>query len=152
VAVVVLVSVERSIALNWNDLRSQPVQWTIRPLPLVGSLLLVWLMYANLIAAWRTVLGRWGERLPPMEAARIWAVSNLGKYVPGKVWAIAGMALMAREAGVAVWAATAPAVVALQFKSQAYERGRLLSIVSLLIVAGMIAFLPRLGTGTSRHA
>jgi hypothetical protein len=38
-------------------------------------------------------------------------VSSLGKYVPGKVWAIAGMALMAQQAGVAAWAATASAVV-----------------------------------------
>ena len=42
-------------------------------------------------------------------AARIWTVSNLGKYLPGKVWAIAGMALMARQAGVSPAAATGSA-------------------------------------------
>ena len=111
IAIAVLAFVARSIALNWNQLQGQPVQWTVRPLPLAGSLLLVWLMYANLIGAWRAVLGGWGERLPPLEAARIWTISSLGKYLPGKVWAIAGMALMARDAGVSVWAATASAVI-----------------------------------------
>lgn len=111
VAVVVLVFVWRSLSSNWAELRTQPVAWTLRPVPAVGSLLLVWVMYAGLIEAWRSVLGGWGERIGRLEAARIWTVSSLGKYVPGKVWAIAGMALMAREAGVAAWAATASAVI-----------------------------------------
>ena len=111
VALVILAFVGRNIATNWTDLRSQPVAWSLHPLPLIGSLLLVWLMYANLIEAWRVVLGGWGEQLTRLEAARIWIVSSLGKYVPGKVWAIAGMALMSREAGVAAWAATASAVI-----------------------------------------
>ena len=38
-------------------------------------------------------------------------MSSLGKYLPGKVWAVAGMALMAQRAGVAPWAATGSAVV-----------------------------------------
>jgi len=42
--------------------------------------------------------------------------------------------------------------VVLRFESPAYERGRILSLVSLLVVLGMIVLLPRLGTGTPRHA
>ena len=38
-------------------------------------------------------------------------MSSLGKYLPGKVWAVAGMALMAQRAGIAAWAATGSAVV-----------------------------------------
>ena len=38
-------------------------------------------------------------------------MSSLGKYLPGKVWAVAGMALMAQRAGIAPWAATGSAVV-----------------------------------------
>jgi hypothetical protein len=57
------------------------------------------------------MLAGWGQGLAPLPAARIWVLSSLGKYVPGKVWAIAGMALMARDAGVAAWAATASAIL-----------------------------------------
>lgn len=95
---------------NWAEVRAQPLAWSVNPGGIVLSVILVWAMYAILIFAWRTMLAGWGERLGVWDAARIWTVSSLGKYVPGKVWAIAGMALMAREAGVAPWAATASAV------------------------------------------
>jgi glycosyltransferase 2 family protein len=57
------------------------------------------------------MLAGWGQRLDGWTAARIWTVSSLGKYLPGKVWAIAGMALLAQRAGIAAWAATGSAVV-----------------------------------------
>ena len=108
---VILAFVIRSFARNWHELQSQPIAWTVRPVPAAASVLLVWLMYMMLIEAWRRMLAGWGQQLDPMSAARIWVLSSLGKYVPGKVWAIAGMALMAREAGVAPWAATASAII-----------------------------------------
>jgi len=101
----------RSLARNWADLRSQPLEWRVQPGWLLVSALLVWLMYALLIVAWRTMLAGWGQRLDAWTAARIWTVSSLGKYLPGKVWAVAGMALMAQRAGIAPWAATGSAVV-----------------------------------------
>jgi hypothetical protein len=101
----------RSLVRNWDQLRTQQLVWQIRPGWLVLSLLVVWLIYGLLILAWRTMLIGWGQRLDGWTAARIWTVSSLGKYLPGKVWAVAGMALLARRAGVAAWAATASAVV-----------------------------------------
>ncbi len=110
-ALVILAFVARTFVRNWDQLRAQPIAWTLRPLPALGAILLVWAMYAILIEAWRRMLAGWGDRLGFPVAARIWVLSSLGKYVPGKVWAIAGMALMAREAGVAAWSATASAVI-----------------------------------------
>lgn len=101
----------RSLARNWDQLRGQPLEWRIQPVWLVLSMLVVWTMYGLLILAWRTMLDSWGQRLDWWSAARIWTVSNLGKYLPGKVWALAGMALLAKQAGIATWAATGSAVV-----------------------------------------
>lgn len=101
----------RSLARNWHDLASQPLAWRIDPVRLILAALTVWAMYALLVTAWRVMLSAWGERLDGWTAGRIWTVSNLGKYLPGKVWAIAGMALMAREAGVSPGAATGSAVI-----------------------------------------
>jgi uncharacterized membrane protein YbhN (UPF0104 family) len=101
----------RALVRNWDQVRSQPLEWQLRPGWLVLSLVLTWLMYALLILGWRSMLSSWGQRLDGWSAARIWILSSLGKYVPGKVWAVAGMALLAQRAGVAPWAATGSAVV-----------------------------------------
>lgn len=101
----------RALVRNWDQLRSQPLEWQLRPGWLVLSLILIWLMYVLLIFAWRNMLSGWGQRLDGWSAARIWILSSLGKYVPGKVWAVAGMALLSQRAGVAPWAATGSAVV-----------------------------------------
>ncbi|HEY7634938.1 MAG TPA: lysylphosphatidylglycerol synthase domain-containing protein [Gemmatimonadales bacterium] len=101
----------RALVRNWDALRSQPLAWRIDPAWIGLSAVTVWLMYALLILAWRTMLVSWGQALEVWSAARIWTVSSLGKYLPGKVWAIAGMALMAQQAGVAPWAATGSAVI-----------------------------------------
>lgn len=107
----ILFFVVRSFARNWDTIRATPLEWRIRPLLLVASALCTWGMYLLLILAWRSLLRDWGYQLRIWTAARIWAVSSLGKYIPGKVWAIAGMALMAQRAGCAPWAATASAIL-----------------------------------------
>jgi glycosyltransferase 2 family protein len=67
--------------------------------------------YAVLIEAWRRVVLSMGEQLGFIPAARIWFVASLGKYIPGKVWAVAGTAVLARRAGVQPSAAVAAALV-----------------------------------------
>lgn len=107
----VIVLAVRALARNWTELRSQPLALEPRPLYLVASLVITWAMYAMLIAAWRAMLVSWRQPLDFGTAVRIWTVSNLGKYLPGKVWALAGMTVMSQRAGVAPWAAAASAVV-----------------------------------------
>ncbi len=110
-AILILLFVIRTFQRNWTDLQAQPISWTFRPAPALAAVIVIELMYCMLIEAWRRMLSGWGQSLPLLDAARIWFVSSLGKYVPGKVWAIASMALMARDAGVAAWAATASAII-----------------------------------------
>lgn len=107
----VLFFVVRSFVKNWDSIRATPLEWHIRPGLLAASALCTWGMYGLLILAWRSLLRDWGNQLGVWTAARIWAVSNLGKYIPGKVWAIAGMAIMAQKEGAAPWAATASAIL-----------------------------------------
>lgn len=97
----------RSLAANWNDLRTQPVAWHIGPVWLIASVLIVWAMYAVLVEAWRRVVLGMRQRLGYLDAARICMIANLGKYIPGKVWSIAGAAMLAQRAGVSASAAVA---------------------------------------------
>ena len=107
----IVVLAVRSLVRNWDQLQAQPLDWQLQPIWLALSVLVVWLMYALLIFAWRGMLAGWGQQLDGWSAARIWTISSLGKYLPGKVWAVAGMALLAQRAGVPVWAATGSALV-----------------------------------------
>jgi hypothetical protein len=91
----------RALAPEISGLRGAWGGLRVRALPLVGSAVLVLTAYVILIETWRRVVSAWGSAIPFGSASRIWFISNLGKYVPGKVWAIAAMGVMAQRAGVA---------------------------------------------------
>lgn len=60
---------------------------------------------------WSGLLAGFGEpRLGLASAASMVLIANLGRYVPGKVWQLAGLAVLARRAGRAGTAAGAAAV------------------------------------------
>ncbi|MDA3838177.1 MAG: lysylphosphatidylglycerol synthase transmembrane domain-containing protein [Candidatus Delongbacteria bacterium] len=52
------------------------------------------------VFAWRYLLGTLGADLKILKAMRIWFISNLGRYIPGKVWQISGLILLSNKEGV----------------------------------------------------
>jgi uncharacterized membrane protein YbhN (UPF0104 family) len=109
-AALVAAFVLRSFSAHWTEFRQLSFPAEIRPGWIALAAILIWLAYGLLIAGWRVLLHGWGQDLPLPVAARIWCLSNLGRYLPGKVWSIAGLAVLAPQAGVAGWAAAASAV------------------------------------------
>lgn len=101
----------RVLNRHWHELGETGLRLRPRPGWILLSAVVVWATYGLLIAAWRGVIRAWGEPLGPTQALRIWALSNLGRYLPGKVWSVAGLAVLARRAGVAGWAAVGSALV-----------------------------------------
>ena len=59
----------------------------------------------------RIVRGLGGPRLSASTSVRLFMVANLGRYVPGKVWQIAGLVALARGRGVSAATATGAAVL-----------------------------------------
>ena len=119
-----LVRVGISLAHGLSELRQQPLHSTPRwgLIALSGAVFL--LAHAVLVATWRTVLSCWGEQLPFWSAARVWSVSNLARYVPGKIWQIGAMGAMARELHVSPLAASGSALL-----------GTLVNIIAGFVVA-----------------
>jgi len=107
----VIVFVARYLIRNWETIRAEPVTWRLSPGWITLSLAIVLATYALLAESWRRMLAGWGPRLGFLEAARIWVISSMGKYLPGKVWAIAGMALLAERRGIPPATATASALL-----------------------------------------
>jgi len=111
VTLAVVAFVGRSIARNWSEFRSLHVRLAFAPGWIAGSVVMVFLTYAMQIESWRRILAGWSQRLPFGPAARTWSVANLGRYVPGKVWSVAGLVVLAQQAGVAPGPAAASAFV-----------------------------------------
>ncbi|HEY4321189.1 MAG TPA: lysylphosphatidylglycerol synthase transmembrane domain-containing protein [Gemmatimonadales bacterium] len=108
---VIVVVLIRSFVANWHTVEDQPVQWQIHWEYIGASLVITWAMYGVLIWGWRAVLAGWREQMRIVDAARVWTISSLGKYIPGKIWSIAGMAMMSQRYGVSGSAATGSAIV-----------------------------------------
>jgi hypothetical protein len=85
----------------------------------------VLIAYAILIETWRRTVAAWGEQLNRRDAARIWFISNLGRYLPGKVWQLGAMSTMASARGVSPVAAAGSAIV--------------VNLVNLLAGVGVVA-------------
>lgn len=111
VLVIVLWLASDSIRGQWTQVRAQLVR--LRPdwlwIGLSGAVFLG--TYAALVETWRRMLLAWSSALEFWTAARIWAISNLGRYIPGKVWQIGAMGVMAQRRGVSAIAATGSAVL-----------------------------------------
>ncbi len=107
----VLFYVVRRISAQWASLSALPgavdVNWAL--LGASGAVVLG--SYGVLIWTWQRTVLAWGERLGFREAGRIWFISNLGRYVPGKVWQIGAMGMMAQRAGVSPVAAVGSSLV-----------------------------------------
>lgn len=89
----------RALVANWNSASAQPLDWQLHPVWLGVALLFVLFGFVVLIEGWRRIIASMGDKLSFMTAARIWTLSSLGKYVPGKVWATAGAVIMSQRAG-----------------------------------------------------
>ncbi len=95
-----LALIGRSIARNWAAFQSVHVTLDIRIGWLVASVATVFITYAIQIESWRRMLRGWEQRLPFTGAARAWCLANLGRYIPGKVWSVAGLVVLAERAGI----------------------------------------------------
>lgn len=101
----------RGLLRQWDALKAQPVQWDLHPLWLAVALLVALATYLVLIDSWRRVVAGYDHAMSLAAAARVWILSNLGKYLPGSLWIVAGMAVLAKREGVRPGAAVTSAMI-----------------------------------------
>ncbi len=149
---------------QWSAAAGRLAALSIGWLWIALATVIVLLTYVLLIDTWRRLVGGWGGYLPFGTASRIWFVSNLGKYLPGKVWSIAAMSLMAREQAVSPVAAAGSSILiqlitistgiglALFMSVRAVDQPGLAIVVGLVLataIASLPFTLPRLASVTS---
>lgn len=96
---------------QWATAVSSDFDFDLHWLPLAASSAIVLATYGLLIETWRRVLAQLGASVAFGSAAHVWFVSNLGKYVPGKIWQVSAMTVMLGKLGVSLPAAGASAIV-----------------------------------------
>lgn len=100
----------RSVISNWSKIEGY--NWSFDIPMMVLSIALYYFGYAFLPWILCRMFGYMGYKMSYADVWDIFYVGSLGKYVPGKVWAIAGMTYMAEKSGVPVQAAGTAVVFA----------------------------------------
>jgi hypothetical protein len=97
---VVLWLVWAGVAPSWPEIveatRNLSPRWGL----VVLSASIVFSAYLILIETWRRLMLDMSERIGYLPAARIWFISLLGRYIPGRVWSVAALAALSQRAGV----------------------------------------------------
>ncbi|MGH7625797.1 MAG: lysylphosphatidylglycerol synthase domain-containing protein [Gemmatimonadaceae bacterium] len=101
----------RALGRQWHDVARVVAHLHIQWALVIAAALLIVASYLLLIELWRILLRASGHSVPFGAAARVWFVSSLGRYVPGKVWQLGAMGVMLQTFGVPVATSTAVALV-----------------------------------------
>ena len=100
-----------ALAGQWGDLRASASQIRVQWNWVLLSTAAVLVTYAALVQSWRMLLAGWGSKLGYLDAVRIWTIANLGRWIPGKVWSVGALGIMAAEQGVSGTAAAGAALL-----------------------------------------
>jgi uncharacterized membrane protein YbhN (UPF0104 family) len=96
-ALVALAFLGYGLARNWDE--TAAALTSLSPWALLGAFAAVLLGQFCMLLAWRHVLAGLGSPLPLRVTGRIMFVGQLGKYIPGSVWAYAAMMELGRDHG-----------------------------------------------------
>lgn len=86
VTVAIAVSIGFAVAELWPDVRS--TLQSLRPGTVLASMALAIAGMCATVMAWHAVLHELDHEVPVVESGRILLVGQLGKYLPGSLWAI----------------------------------------------------------------
>jgi hypothetical protein len=94
----VVIAVVVALVRSWDDVAPYLSELSVQGV--VGALFLALLAPYFTMLGWRTMLADLGSPLPLAPAASVFFVGQLGKYVPGSIWAVLAQAEMGSRLGV----------------------------------------------------
>ncbi|MDZ4384553.1 MAG: lysylphosphatidylglycerol synthase domain-containing protein [Nitrospirota bacterium] len=93
-----LVFLAKALITNWN--RIAGYTWDISPVPLAISFIFLILFYLASFLLWENLCRGIGVEFSTGMNLSIWFFSQVGKYVPGKIWGPVGRVYLAEQQGV----------------------------------------------------
>ncbi len=94
---IVLYFVGRQVVQHWEQV--EQADWQFDWLYLILSLVCAHIGLFIFAASWGVVARAFGHAIAAPMSYKIFNLSNLGRYVPGKVWQVFGMIYLAKKAG-----------------------------------------------------
>lgn len=99
ITIAIFVWISKPIVRNWDSFKAHvyAMSW--------GKLLLASAMFSTFLfvfraMTWRRILIGFGHRIPIAPATRIWATSEMARYLPGVIWQVVGRAYLVKPYGV----------------------------------------------------
>lgn len=152
---------------NWRELETY--EWSVDAVRLLLSTVALATVLAWGVWVWSRVLRRFDA--PPVETSalqRVWFLSNLARYIPGKIWQFVGVAQLARAGGISaavlvtsmvvhvgftILAAAAVSAVLYPYEPMGLEEIRWLApaAVGIGVLAGAHPAVLNLGLGLARR-
>jgi hypothetical protein len=100
-----------ALADQWQAMRLAATDLRIAWRWVIAGSIMVLTTYAVLIQSWRMLLRGMGSELSYGAAVRIWTIANLGRWIPGKVWSVGALGVLAAREGVSGTAAAGAALL-----------------------------------------
>ncbi len=88
----------RQISNHWEDIKQY--QWEIDYQYLIFSIIAGLITFSIMATVWKKVIGTFGYNLRIRDAFRIVYLSDLGRYIPGKIWQLFGVLYLAKQKGI----------------------------------------------------
>ena len=98
IAVGVFSFLGRKLFLSWRELSG--LSWNFHIWQLLASFATLLLYRALLVQPWIASLKQFNAQLPYSTGFQIFNLSQLGRYLPGKVWLVVGQVYLCKNAGI----------------------------------------------------
>src|SRR3954469_13776743 len=98
-ALVLVAGVGYALWLGLSDPRIWEIEWHLQPLPIAAGFGLMLLTAALTAPLWLIIYRGLGGNVDAANGVRIFLVTNIGKYLPGKVMHAAGRVALLQERG-----------------------------------------------------
>ncbi len=126
--------ISKEIVRNWNEIVS--FEWSINIGMLFASIIFHILTFVLFSKVWCFMISGFNYRIPLKYGFKLAYIGNLGRYLPGKVWAIFGMAYLAKRLDIKEEESVASWVIAVIFSMPTTF---LISFITVILYPEMIS-------------
>jgi len=94
-AALVIYFAGRQLVVNWAEVSQY--DWTLNPVLLAFSVIFHLITFVVFSKSWCILMTAFGYRIPVRYGFKVAYLTNLGRYIPGKIWPVFGMVYLLNQ-------------------------------------------------------